>query len=80
MKDLVLSGEAIVEGTVKGIVSENQLPGYTFKMSLNNGELNHKDLVTPLKRIRFDFNVKNDDGKDQSLDRIGAVSSSQYGD
>ena len=37
-------------------------------MSLNNGELNHKDLVTPLKRIRFDFNVKNDDGKDQSLE------------
>ena len=68
MKDFQMSGDASVRGTINGIISEYRLPGYTFTMALENGKLAHPDMVSPLQDIRFNLDVKNDDGTDQSIE------------
>ncbi|MCB9261709.1 MAG: hypothetical protein H6607_04980 [Flavobacteriales bacterium] len=67
LNDFKTSGNAIVSGTVRGVVSDTSLPGYTFNMALNNGELGHKNLTTPIQNVNFVLDVQNPDGQDNSL-------------
>lgn len=61
------TGDASVSGTVKGILSDTELPGYTFRMNLNNGSIAHAELPEKIRNVNIDLAVDNPDGKDESL-------------
>ena len=67
LADMTATGEAQVSGTVKGILSETEIPGYSFKMNLDKGVLKHKELPEDIKNVAIDLLVNNVDGKDESL-------------
>jgi hypothetical protein len=67
LKDITTQGNASISGTVTGILSESQFPGYSFNMTLLQGVLQHKDMPESIKNVYLDLAVNNLDGRDESL-------------
>ncbi len=67
LKEIQASGKASIEGTLNGLITETDIPGYTFKMKLEDGSLIHKQIPKPISKVNIDLAVENKDGKDENL-------------
>ena len=61
------SGEAAVNGFVKGTYSPQQMPAYDMKLEVRNGSLQYPDLPKPLKNIQLDLHASNVDGMPDNM-------------
>ncbi|MFT5724973.1 MAG: hypothetical protein ACI9JN_002096, partial [Bacteroidia bacterium] len=67
LKDYTATGNAKVSGTVSGVISETQTPGYAVDLRLTEGNLSHKELPGDMQKVSLDLNVSNVDGQDKNL-------------
>lgn len=67
MEGLKATGNANLEGSIKGLLSETSFPGYDLSLNLTNGRLEHQSLTTPFENVNLDLLVQNPDGADNSL-------------
>ncbi|MGE7774468.1 AsmA family protein [Chitinophaga sp. NPDC101104] len=56
------SGNATLNGFVKGVYSEQQMPAYEVHLGVKNGFFQYPDLPKPVKNINLAVNVTNPDG------------------
>jgi hypothetical protein len=56
------SGNAILNGFVKGNYSPKQIPAYQFNLKVENGFFQYPDLPIPVKDINIDMKINNPDG------------------
>ncbi len=61
-KQLKSSGSLTFEGLVKGTYNENEIPGYTIQLAIQDGMFKYPSLPDALKNVQVDLTVKNPDG------------------
>ncbi|MGE5106183.1 MAG: AsmA-like C-terminal region-containing protein, partial [Sphingobacteriales bacterium] len=57
------SGQAVLNGFVKGTYSPQQIPAYDVNLNVTNGFFQYPDLPKPVKNIQLAMHVSNPDGK-----------------
>jgi len=57
------SGQAALEGFVKGTYSSTELPAYDVKLDVKDGSFQYPDLPGPVKNIQVALRAQNVDGK-----------------
>ena len=56
------SGQALFNGSVKGVYSATQIPAYTINLGVKDGFFQYPDLPKPVQHINVSLNVDNPDG------------------
>lgn len=56
------SGKALLNGSVKGTYSSNQLPAFNVSLDIQNGFFQYPDLPKPVKNVNIQVNAFNNDG------------------
>lgn len=59
---LKTGGSASLNGFVKGVYNNSQMPAYQFNIDIKNGSFHYPDLPEPVKNIRLSFLASNPDG------------------
>lgn len=59
---LKTSGQAVFNGFVKGIYSNDKIPAYNINLDVKNGFFQYPDLPMPVKNINLALKVDNPDG------------------
>ena len=61
------SGKLAFKGFAKGIYNDKSMPAYDITLLISNGMFKYPSLPASANNINIDLNVKNSDGKDNSL-------------
>ena len=67
-KDIDTDGTFDLNGTIKGNVTETELPTVTANLNVANGYLRYPDLPEAVKNINFDVKVKVPNGNEELID------------
>lgn len=57
LKDIETSGNAIIDGSVRGYYFEDDYPAFNLKIEVNNGNLHYKDLPEDIKNISANISI-----------------------
>lgn len=61
------SGGLAFDGSLSGTYNETSFPGYGLALKVDNATIQYPDLPESIRNIQLDLEVKNKDGKDESL-------------
>ncbi|MBK7106322.1 MAG: AsmA family protein [Ignavibacteriae bacterium] len=61
--DLKASGNAKLNGFVKGSMEENIIPTFNLKLNIGNANFSYPDLPVPVNNVNVDLFIENNDGK-----------------
>ncbi len=61
--ELKASGNASLNGMVKGKMGENIIPAFSIKLNVDNANFSYPDLPVPVNNVNVDLSVENNDGK-----------------
>lgn len=61
------SGSLAFDGSLSGTYSKTSSPGYGLNLKVDNATIQYPDLPESIRNIQLDLQVKNEDGKDESL-------------
>ncbi len=60
-------GKLSLQGTVKGIYTEKQMPGYSVSLQIKDGSLRTPEVPEPVQNLQLDVTVANATGLDKDL-------------
>lgn len=61
-KDLTASGKFGLSGYIKGRMNDFQMPGFGFKLSIDNGSFKYASIPAGIKDLYLNLNIDNKDG------------------
>ncbi|MDP5171310.1 MAG: hypothetical protein NWR72_13785 [Bacteroidia bacterium] len=64
---LTTRGNLVFDGALKGTYNETSFPGYRLRLGVSDAFIQYPDLPESISNIALDLEVKNTDGRDESL-------------
>lgn len=74
-EDMVTKGQFNIDGYIKGVYSETDMPDFKLQMQASNAEISYPNMSSSINNIEFDFLVENKGNDlDNAVIRIDALS------